>query len=95
MNGQQPIAITLDIEQWREVYRILNRDRPYPEKKVVNPIWKTNLQEIKKQCEREEKTCIFSLGLTWSMSATVRRETEEIADEISRQMSAQIFTEVW
>lgn len=82
MNGTDPINVTLSLPTWREVYRILQNDHG----------WKSHLSEIEKRCQRNQTTIQFQLAMTWPMSATVRLSSPELADEISRQMSAQCFT---
>lgn len=75
--------MTLSVEQWRECYRILQNDHG----------WKSNLSEIESRCKRGQTTCEFPLGFAWPMAATIRETNEELADEIRRQMNAQLIWE--
>ena len=85
MNGGDQINISLSIEQWREVYRLLQNDHG----------WHSHLQEIERRCRDRETTIQFAVWQTWPMSATVRVSNPELADEISRQMNAQCTTTTW
>lgn len=85
MTGNDAINVTLSIEQWREVYRILNNDGP----------WKSHLRKIEERCRNNETTIPFPLAMTWPMSATLRLTAPDLAEEISRQMNAQVQTVWW
>lgn len=94
MNGNQFIDVALTTKQWRDAYRILNRDRTDQEEKhpKVNPIWQEHLIAIEDVCKAQQNTVSLPLAMTWPMSATIRQVNPELAEEISRQMNAQI---VW
>ncbi len=72
------VLISLSIEQWREVYRILENDRG----------WQSHLNAIEEACKARELTIGFPVAMTWPMSAEIRKTNQELADEISRQMPA-------
>lgn len=97
MNGNQNIDIELSTGQWRDVYRILNRDRLVPDEKTpkVNPLWQSHLQAIEDVCKAKQQTVTLPLAMTWPMSATIRLVNPELAEEISRQMNAQVQTTWW
>ena len=80
MTGNDTINLTLDISDWREVWRILNNDSG----------WHTHLREIEESCRNERLTMQFTVARTWPMSATVRETNPELADRISVQMNAQL-----
>lgn len=92
MNGNQDINITLNTDQWRDVYRILNRDRTNSDAKnpKVNEVWHSHLQAIEDVCKVKQQIVTIPLAMTWPMAATVRVHNSELADEISRQMNAQL-----
>lgn len=79
LNGNDPINLTLTLELWREVYRILSNDHG----------WKTHLREIEKRCRKNETTLRFTVAQTWTMSSTIRTVNPELADEIRRQLNVQ------
>lgn len=62
MTGNQNIDVTLSLDQWRDVYRILNNDHH----------WQSHLRAIEECCKCNELTIGFPLAMTWPMSATVR-----------------------
>jgi hypothetical protein len=98
MNPHQNIDIELTTDQWRDVYRILNADRTKPAEGVapkgrepkVNPVWQSHLQAIEDVCKAQQNLLTLPLAQTWPMSATVRQSNPELAEEISRQMNAQL-----
>ena len=78
-SGRTVLNLTLSLDQWREVWRILNNDGP----------WHSHLQQIEESCRSNQLTMQFTVAQTWPMSATVRQFNPELAEEISRQMVAQ------
>lgn len=70
-------AITLDLESWRAIYRVLNESNDH-----------ATLKEIETQCrgQTELATVELTQASAWMMSAEVRKVHPEIADRMALQL---------
>lgn len=79
MKGLDQIEVSLSVEDWRGVYRILKDDGP----------WQRELILLKEYCQHPEATVPLTVAQTWTMAATVRESDDALAEKLKEQLSLQ------